>query len=87
MRNMPVSNWIGHCIKSFHLLEIISHSLHLFAFSLTMILDGNFQDIWESVSELLMNLHPWICTISSRLIALYFATRPKDVEWMMESSY
>lgn len=30
------------------------------------------EDIWESISEFLMHPHPWICNISSRLVALYF---------------
>ncbi|GMH20278.1 hypothetical protein Nepgr_022119 [Nepenthes gracilis] len=29
-------------------------------------------DIWEAISQLLMHPHPWIRSISSRLVALYF---------------
>ncbi|XP_021745735.1 small subunit processome component 20 homolog [Chenopodium quinoa] len=33
---------------------------------------GDIEDIWQAVSELLVHPHPWICNISSRLVALYF---------------
>ncbi|GAB2249577.1 hypothetical protein Droror1_Dr00012936 [Drosera rotundifolia] len=31
------------------------------------------EDLWEAVAELLMHQHSWVCTISSRLVALYFS--------------
>ncbi|KAL9251872.1 Small subunit processome component 20-like protein [Drosera capensis] len=31
------------------------------------------EDLWEAIAELLMHRHCWVCTISSRLVALYFS--------------
>ncbi|KAJ8449660.1 hypothetical protein Cgig2_001316 [Carnegiea gigantea] len=36
------------------------------------------EDIWQSISEFLMHPHPWICNISSRLVALYFEQMEKQ---------
>ncbi|KAK9671440.1 hypothetical protein RND81_12G030400 [Saponaria officinalis] len=30
------------------------------------------EDLWQLISEFLIHPHPWICDISSRLVALYF---------------
>ncbi|XP_074320646.1 uncharacterized protein LOC141657349 isoform X2 [Silene latifolia] len=51
-------------------------SLVLFEKILTVMPDMffvvDFEDIWTLISEFLIHPHPWICDISSRLVALYF---------------
>ncbi|KAH9620789.1 hypothetical protein KSS87_018169 [Heliosperma pusillum] len=51
-------------------------SLVLFEKILTVMPDMFFavdvEDIWTLISEFLIHPHPWICDISSRLVALYF---------------
>ncbi|GAB4851882.1 hypothetical protein Ancab_031281 [Ancistrocladus abbreviatus] len=34
--------------------------------------ENDIEDIWEAISQLLVHPHPWICSICSRLVALYF---------------
>lgn len=36
------------------------------------------EDVWLAISEFLMHPHPWICNISSRLVALYFEQMEKQ---------
>ncbi|KAF2288910.1 hypothetical protein GH714_022732 [Hevea brasiliensis] len=53
------------------LLEKILHHFHDLSF------EKDFEDIWEAVCELLLHPHPWLRNISSRLVAIYYATVTK----------
>ncbi|KAF5740542.1 small subunit processome component 20 isoform X1 [Tripterygium wilfordii] len=50
------------------LLEKLLHHLHNLSF------EKDLEDIWEAVCEFLLHPHAWLRNISSRLVALYFAS-------------
>ncbi|KAJ8444735.1 hypothetical protein Cgig2_030409 [Carnegiea gigantea] len=43
-----------------------------------LLIARDVEDTWQSISEFLMHPHPWICSISSRLVALYFEQMEKQ---------
>ncbi|KAG6678404.1 hypothetical protein I3842_14G078800 [Carya illinoinensis] len=66
--------------EAYYSLVMLEKMLHQFP---DLCFQSDLEDIWEAICELLLHPHMWLRHISSRLIALYFASAieaPKENE-------
>ncbi|XP_048334306.2 uncharacterized protein LOC107422300 isoform X3 [Ziziphus jujuba] len=57
--------------EAYYSLIMLEKMLHQFQ---DMCFKRDLEDLWEAICELLLHPHMWLRNISSRLVALYFAT-------------